>query len=513
MYKKLHLFTKAPEDITTSLKNLKKNHAHYWEERGRAMAMDVYRWATADVPAYKKFLSDWHIRPESIHSIKDFPKLPILDKSNYLLPSNYADLFPKKDFSNITTISATSGSTGESFYFPRSEAQDAQYEYIAELFLRNQFEIHTHKTLGVIGFGLGIWIGGIFTYKTFNKIAAKGYSLSLLPVGPNIDACLKAVKKFAPFYDQIILMGYPPLVKDIIDGGEQYGVNWHKYRIRILMAAEGFSEKFRDYLARKAGLKNALTDTINMYGTVELGTMAHETALTNFIRTIAVEREDVFRAIFPLAYRLPTLAQYHPEIVYFEEVDGEIVGTGYGSEIPLVRYRFPDRGGVIMFDEMIAKLKGAGIDIMNEAKKAKISETIFKLPFVYVYERSDLALILRGANIYPEEIKYALQHGSFENAVTGKFTMAKTEDEQLNAYFEINVELKQGVPPSESLAREIEERVVETLRKRNMEYNDQYQSRPEMMRPRVRLWPYQDVKYFQSGSKQLWTKKTPLILE
>ena len=471
------------------------------------MVLKLFKFTLKTAPAFGKYLKKHGINGKKIKKIADYKTLPVMDKQNYLRAFEFKDLFPYRDLSRVTTISATSGTTGSPLYFPRGEEQDAQYEYVAELYLRNQFQIHQKKTLGLIGFGLGIWIGGMFTYKNFNKIAAKGYPFSLIPVGANVELYLQAFKKFAPLYDQIILMGYPPFVKDVIDEGKDHGIDWKSYKLRILTAAEGFSEKFREYLAEKAGIKNPYNDIINMYGTVEMGTMAHETGLANLIRKIAVNDHKIFRTIFPHANRTPTLAQYHPDIVYFEEEKGEVIATGYGSSIPLFRYRFPDIGGVVPFETMVTKLKTAGVDIFAEAKKAGIAETIMRLPFVYVYERSDHAIIVRGANIYPEEIKNALHHKELESVVTGKFTMIKKEDRKMNEYFEVNVELKRNAKEREDLNKTIRDAVVENLVKTNNEYKYLYSLDSERVAPSIILWPYQHEKYFKPGGKQKWSVK------
>ncbi|MBI4359146.1 MAG: phenylacetate--CoA ligase family protein [Candidatus Nealsonbacteria bacterium] len=498
--------------IEKVLRDLQTKKAAVWEKKGERMALELFRLMARDVPAYQRLLKKLGIRPESIKKIKDFNRLPVVDKASYIKTNDFADLFPKKNIGDVTTFSATSGSTGEPTFFPRGEKQDQYYEYILEIFLRNQFEIHRKKTLGIIGFGLGVWIGGIFTYKNLNQLAQKGYSLSLVPVGPNKELVLKSLQKFGRLFDQVILMGYPPFIKDVIDEAPAKGINWRDYKIRILTAAEGFSEEFREYLAEKTGLKNPLTDVVNIYGTVELGTMAHETALGNLIRKIAWSDPAVFQEVFGCPpNRIPTLAQYHPYIVYFEEVKEEVIGTGFCSGIPLIRYRFPDKGGVIPFEKMVQKLKNCEVDIFQEARKAQIEKTILRLPFVYVYERSDSAATLVGIIIYPEYIKAALEKKPFERYLTGKFTMITKTDEYQNQFLEINVELKRGVKGSLSLARQIEKESRQTLASRSTEYNHLLgvgsEKEKERLRPRIVLWPAEHPVHFRPGAKQSWVKK------
>ncbi len=491
--------------LKQSLRAPHEKKASYWEKGGERMVMRLFRHVAKTVPAYQQLLKAHTIDQKEINTVGDIKNLPIIDKESYLRKFDFIDLFSNRDISKATTISATSGSSGEPFYFPRGEEQDSQYEYVAEHFLRNQFDIHRKKTLGIIGFGLGIWIGGIFTYKVFNKIASKGNRLTLAPVGSNLEYYIKIIKKFGDHYDQILLMGYPPFVKDIIDEGEEQGIRWARHSVRILTAAEGFSENFREYLAKKTSIANSFRDIINMYGTVELGTMAHETAFANLIRKIAVENENVFQRIFPGANHEPTLAQYYPQMVYFENYNGEVIASGIGSSIPLVRYRFHDLGGVISFNTMVELLQEEGVHIMKEARKAKIDKMIIRLPFVYVYGKSDHTIILRGANIYPLEIRIALHAHELEDCVTGKYSMTKKEDKRMNEYLEINVELKKGVEPSTELKGLTERKIVETLLRKNSEFSYLYALEPKKVMPKI-IFTNHGEKEFQLKGKHHWIK-------
>ena len=498
-----------PPDTKNALRELRSRQPSHWEHEGEKMALRLFDFTSRKVPAYRSFLKKHGVNPRKIKTIADFKTLPVMDKASYLRKYEYLDLFPNRDISSATTISATSGSSGEPFYFPRGEEQDAQYEYTAEILLKNQFEIDKNSTLGIIGFALGIWIGGIFTYKNLNKIASKGYPLSLTPVGPNIHFYLPVIKKFGGYFDQIILMGYPPFIKDVIDSANQYGVDWKKYRVKILTATEAFSEGFRDYVAKHAHVRNPLTDIVNIYGTVELGTMAYETPLANLIRKFTNNNKKIAKEIFPLGShnRMPTLAQYYPYFTYFEEINGEVIGSGYGSVFPLLRYSFPDRGGVISFDDMLERLRRAGINIFDFAKSEKITKTVLKLPFVYVYDREGNSLVVRGANIYAEHVRTAMNAKLFASFITGKFSMVKKEDRKKNEYFELHVELRRGRRVDRMLQKKIQDEVVKTLRRLNSEYNDQFQTAPHVMTPPIILHPYQDSAYFQPGVKQKWVKR------
>lgn len=500
------------QDSARTTRDLQTKPSSYWLSRGEKSAIEIFKKTTALVPAYRNFLKRHKVNPKRIRSTEDFSRLPFTSKEDYLKPADYASLFPKKDVTSAVTISATSGSTGEPFYFPRNEEHDDIYLHQAELFLKEQFHIDKKKTLAVIGFGLGVWIGGIFTYRTLERLSAKGYPLSTIPTGTSKEQFLRAVKKFGKFYDQIILMGYPPFIKDVLDEGKEWGIKWGSYDIKILTAAEGYSEKFREYIAKKANIRNMFTDIVNMYGTVELGTMAHETALANLIRHLSVKNKKLFKAIFPEAGNVPTLCQYHPEIYHFEEVlvnnRREVVGSGYGTSIPLVRYRFKDLGGVITFEEMMDKLVACGIDLKKEMKRYRVpSNLIWRLPFVYVWARSDLTVVFRGANIYPEEVRQGLDDYLLTKYITGRFTMVKKENRKLDPVLEINIELRKGARISKNISELIKHKIITYLCETNSEFNYLHSLEHEKVYPVIVLWPYNHPLYFSHIGKQRWSLK------
>ena len=506
MNKKISTFNYSG-NIKKEINLLKSINSHVLEHQGEKMAIKLFNFASKSVPAYKYFLAENKFK-EKVNSIKDFKNIPIIRKSNYLRKLPYEQFFPENALGNATTISATSGSTGEPFYFPRSEVHDAYYEYILELFFVNQFRLSKKKTtLCVLGFGLGIWIGGIFTYKNLNKLSQKGYKLTIVPVGTNKELFISTCKKFAPIYDSVVVMGYPPFIKDVIDGGLDDGMNWKKYNISILTAAEGYSESFRDYLVEKAGIKNKYTHIVNIYGTVEQGTIAHETCLTALIRSLANKNRNLFKVLFSNATSMPTVAQYYPNLTYFEDVGGEIVVTSHSSSIPLVRYAFSDLGGVISLKELLEKCKTVGVDIMLEAKKVGISSQIINLPIVYLFARSDFVVVFRGANIYPEEIRTALDSKKLSKFITGRATILKKENKFLNPVLEINIELKKNVFITSKIKKQIADHIVEELRQKNSEYAYLYSLEGKKVYPKIIAWQYNHPKYFSGGGKQQWVKK------
>jgi phenylacetate-CoA ligase len=477
-------------------------------KKGSERALNLFHLMAERVPAYKDFLANNNLNPMGIQTIDDFQKIPPISKDNYLRQYPREALCWDGKFKNTAwTISTTSGSTGEPFYFPRENGQDLQYALTAELYLRNHFKIHERSTLYIIAFPMGAWIGGLFTYEALERVRNNGnYSLSIITPGINKLEVIKAVKNLGKDFDQVIIGSYAPFLKDILDDGIAQGIEWQDYQLGFIFSAEGFSETFRDYVAKKTGLKNIFVDTLNHYGTVDLGTMSHETPIAILLRRLALSNAKVYELLFSNVNKLPTLTQFNPEMFYFEDNDGKLLCSSF-SGYPLVRYDLKDNGGVFTFEETIEKLKNIGVDLLQEAEKVEISKTIWQLPFVYVYERSDFSVSFFAFQIYPETIRKALQVTELEEKLTGKFTMRVLFDEDANQFLEINIELKADIRESEELKQKVQDLIVAHLLQENSEYRKTHEEYKEKTIPHIIFWQYEDPTYFRPGIKQKWVKK------
>lgn len=496
------------KDPVKQLKELKTRPESYWIRRGERMALNLFHRMSVRVPAYKDFLRKHKIRPSSIQTIEDFKKIPSLDKDNYLRKYTLPKLcWDGKLKEGQWTISTTSGSTGEPFYFPREDSQVLEYAALAEMYLRDNFNIHRKSTLYINAFPMGAWIGGVFTYEAIKLIAKRGkYQMSTIASGVHKQEVINAVKSLSPYFDQTIIGCYGPFLKDILDDGEREGVQWRKYDIGLIFAAEMFTEGFRDYVVKKAGIKNPYLRTLNMYGTVDLGTMAHETPIAILARRQALKNTSIYQNLFGNIIKLPTFVQYVPELFYFEDVDGRVFCSTF-SGLPLIRYDLKDQGGIISYKDVLSIFAHDGVNLPSLSKQAGIGNTVWKLPFAYVYERSDFSVSLFAFQIYPETIRRALLDKRLQASMTGKFVMMVTYTSGQNQKLTLHVEMKKGIKNSVTLQNKIKIVAIERLLKENSEYRETYKQKEAKIEPRIVLWEYEHPKYFKSGAKQQWVKK------
>lgn len=389
--------------------------------------------------------------------------------------------------------------------FPQ-ELQDEQYAALAELYLLTNFSIDKRSTLYINCFPMGAWIGGVFTYEAITTIARrKGYPLSIISPGIQKEEILRTIKRLGNDFDQILIGAYGPFLKDILDDGMRAGIDWKKYNLGFIFSAEGFTETFRDYVLEVSGAKDIYRATLNHYGTVDLGTMSYETPVSILIRRMVVGDTGLYKKLFGDTTKLPTLTQYLPELFYFEEQKGSLFCSAF-SGLPLVRYDLKDNGGVISFKEMDECLVSSEKNLNQEARKAKITSTLWRLPFVYVYERSDLSVSLYAFQVYPETVRRALQVKNLQKHVTGKFTMMVQYTKQHKPHLELHVESKADIIATSALKKRIQKHVLAQLLKENSEYRETYKEKGNSLLPRIILWPYEDSHYFKPGGKQKWVK-------
>lgn len=462
----------------------------------------LFHSVVASVPAYRAFLAEQGVDPAGVREYADFARLPQVTKQGYLRRFPLADLCRDGRLERCDFIAASSGSTGQPTFWPRFIADELQIARRFEQIFHDSFRADERRTLAVVCFSLGTWVGGMFTASCCRFLASQGYPITVITPGNNKEEIFRAVTELGPAFDQVVLLGYPPFLKDVIDSGLARGVAWAQYRPKFVMAGEVFSEEWRSLVAERAGAGSPCYDFASLYGTADAGVLANETPLSITIRRFLAEHPAAARALFGEA-RLPTLAQYDPLSRFFE-TDGRSLLFSGDNGIPLVRYNILDTGGTVPYAEMLAFLAEQGCDPLAElgpgARGAR------ELPFVFVFGRSDFTVSYFGANIYPENVTVGLEQPAIKEWVTGKFVLESREDADRNRFLAVAVELAPGVAPDEAKAQAIAESIAAQLLRLNSEFGSYVP--PAYQLPRVALRPQGDPEYFPLGVKHRYTRKT-----
>lgn len=472
-----------------------------WQRRGEERALKLFYAAAQHVPAYKDFLKKNSIEPEKIKTVNDFKNVPLIDKENYLRAYPLEQLCWYGDLASQQMISVSSGSSGKPFLWPRGHILEAETALEHELFLETFFEIDQYSTLFIVCFAMGMYVAGPITTNSTLRLEMKGYPITTVTPGYAPDDVLTIIPELAPKYDQVVLAGYPPYIKEILDQGIERGIDWKKIKLRFLLAGEGFNETWRTYVAQIAGGQSPVKDFLNLYGSADAAVLAHETMASIVVRRRVSEdmqaREKLFKS-----ERLPSFLQYHPEHKYFEEVNDELIFTAPGG-IPLVRYNIHDSGGILNRQDIVEAVPELG-EYFTELEQQK---KIWHLPFLYIFGKSDQTVVVYGANVYPENIKRALEDEEIRSEVSGKFIMYTTLDEEKDQRFVIEIECASGAGVTKNLLERLNNHILESLLTYNSEYRTSYRGTGDKMAPIVKLFHWKDERFDQRSIKRRWLKK------
>ncbi|MFD1046579.1 phenylacetate--CoA ligase family protein [Kibdelosporangium lantanae] len=436
----------------------------------------------ASVPAYQRFLATHGIDPTTVRTVEDFQRLPLTTKDNYQRAYPLPELCRDGRLDGCDMIAVSSGSSGTPTIWPLTLADELHFAERFEQVFRDGFEAADASTLAVVCFPLGTWVGGLFTTACVRHLAAKGYRITTVAPGNNKAEILRVLPELAPHFDQVVLLGYPPFVKDVVDSGR-----W-EWPVRMVFAGEVFSEEWRTLVASRAGVADPVRHMASLYGTADAGVLGNETPRSVSIRRFLAGRPDLARELFGEA-RLPTLVQYSPASRYFECVDGTLLFSG-DNGVPLVRYHIADEGGLVSAAEMTEFCARNGFTPLDGPD----------LSFVYVFGRSLFTVSYFGANIYPENVTVGLEQPGISAWVTGKFVLETYEDTDRDLRLRVTVE--QASPEADAAA--IAASIRDQLTRLNSEFAHYVPTDRQL--PEVRLRPLGDPDYFPVGVKHRYTR-------
>ena len=455
-------------------------------------ALAVFHHTAATVPAYAAFLEEHGIDPQAIRTIDDFRTLPLATKDGYVDRFPLAERCRRGRLHGCDFLALSSGSTGEPTVWPRFLTDELAVATRFEQVFHDSFEAHRLTTLAVVCFPLGTWVGGMYTAACLRHLAAKGYPLTVVTPGNDPDEILRVVDRLAGEAEQLVLLGYPPFVKGVIDTGRARGLDWARHDTKLVLAGEVFSEEWRTLVGERTGGTRPTHDAASLYGTADAGVLGVETPLSVAIRRFLADRpadaEELFGDV-----RLPTLVQYDPASRFFEEQDGTLLFTGENG-VPLVRYHIADEGGIVPHDELLAFVRARGFDPPPGRP----------LPFVHVFGRSHFTVSYYGANVYPENVTVALEQAPISDWTTGKFVLEAREDERRDRVLSLVVELAPGADGGDDRATAVADAVVAQLLRLNSEFANYVPGDRRL--PQVSFAPAGDPEWFPVGVKHRYTR-------
>ncbi|MDD5462346.1 MAG: phenylacetate--CoA ligase family protein [Methylococcales bacterium] len=485
--------------MNTSLDTLLAEHSAVNAEN---KVLALFHRCAAEVPAYRQFLKERGVNPGKVTSFSAFQALPLMSKADYMQVYPLPERCLGGSLRGSDRVAVSSGSTGNPTFWPRSVAYELDVALRFEQVFYDSFRAHQRSTLAIVCFALGNWVGGLFTTSCCWHLARKDYPLMVATPGNNKAEIFRVVRELSPHFEQTVLLGYPPFVKDVIDAGGAEGIEWASFNPKLVFAGEVFSEEWRSLMGQRIGSKSPCYDSASLYGTADGGVLGNETPFSIAIRRWLGNHPEAARNLFGES-RLPTLVQYDPVSRFFETYDGTLVVSGENS-VPLVRYHIADKGGMLSYDEMWSFLKEHSVKSFDELGLHKDVQPR-NLPFVYVFGRSDFTVSYYGANIYPENVTVGLELPEIMTWVTGKFVLEAPETQDGDKYLHIVVELLPGVEPEAMMALLIAESVRAQLLRLNSEFANYTPAERQL--PVVTLRSFADAEYFPAGVKHRYTRR------
>ena len=417
-------------EIPEILAFLRSAEPEMLEMMGEAAVLESFRSAAAEVPAYADLLKRHGVDPAEVTDLATFKsRVPLTDKSSTFLAYPIHQLCRGGTLRGIKTVVPSSGHSG-TFAFSVDTAEGAALAAKgADVALEYVLEISRRPALVVNCYPMGLQVPT---------------SAAVANTGVNTDVALSIVKAMASYFDQLLIVGMPLLVKKLIEEGREAGVDWKRLRTTLITGGEGFSESWRTYMSGLIGIDDPDNPTgqfvASSMGAGELGlNLFHEIPETIRIVRRAYKDAALRAALFGEGRTYPPyLFVYYPMRSYVEEIP--LAGSGEGDlavshtaldlPVPLMRYRTFDMARLIPFRKMEEILTRYAPDLAVPG---------LRLPCAGVFGRRD-ALEIAGRRVTPEALKEVLfADAELAGAVTG-FFRAERSDGALR----IDVQLREG---------------------------------------------------------------------
>jgi phenylacetate-CoA ligase len=311
---------------------------------------------------YRKKLDTAGISPEDIKTLDDLAKIPFTVKAD--LRDNYPLGMLAVNPKDLVEVHASSGTTGNPIVGAYTKAD---MELWQELMARSLFVAGVRRTDIVhIAYGYGLFTGGLGFHYGAQKVGA-----NIIPVGGGMtQRQIKLMKDLGA----TILCCTPSFAVYLAETMTKEGVDPRRdLKLRIgLFGAEPWSDRIRERIEQVLGI-----EAFDIYGLTEL--------LGPGVSVECNKHNGLH--IWEDHFLVETIDPESGDVLPAGE-EGELVFTSLTKTgLPLLRYRTRD------------------ISVI-ETEKCECGRTHSRM--MRVAGRSDDMLIIRGVNVYPSQIEYAI---------------------------------------------------------------------------------------------------------
>lgn len=253
-----------------------------------------------------------------------------------------------------------------------------------------------------------------------------------------VSEIVAIVEKLNKTRSQIVIAGYPPFLKDLIDEATRQGIDFARYHARGIVGGQAVSEALRDKL-----IQGGFTSINSSYGASDLDiNMGAETRdFETRIRKAIECNPGLARELYGANKSLPMVFHfdpfnYHIECLRLGAMQDELLFTCNRDDrsSPRIRYDLGDKGRVYAVSDILALLAKYGITNLKPNTN---------LPILMIWGRES-TIVYGGANVAYTELERALTMVD-EGEHVAKSAFYSYEDKDGKEQFEIWLELKEGV--------------------------------------------------------------------
>lgn len=399
-------------------------------------------------PFYRELYKREKVDPSDIKSLEDLEKLPFVKKQD--LRDNYPFGFFTVPLSQIVRLHASSGTTGKPTVTGYTQAD---LELWTESLARGLFSAGVRSDdVMQVAYGYGLFTGGLGFHYAGEKIGATTVPIS----SGNTQRQLDLMRDFG----STVFTCTPSYMLYITEFAEKIGLTIQDdTKLRMgFFGAEPWSEETKRRIEDKTGI-----DAINVYGTSEIGgpvvTECQEKAGIHFWGDI---------------YIIETINPETGERLG-EGEKGELVVTVLGKEgMPMIRWRTGDITAIIW-------------------EKCACGRTHPRIE--RIIGRSDDMFVIRGVNVFPSQIEYALM---LLPEVAEHYQIVLERDEAGVDTMTVQVEINPAVKDqyfAQGKVGELEKRVAEHLRNHLN------------VRPKVEVLEPESLPRFEGKAKRVIDKR------
>jgi phenylacetate-CoA ligase len=391
------------------------------------------------VPAYQQYLERHCLNPGD-----PFEKLPTSEKQSYALAYPYEELLVRNE-EEIFVLFRSSGSSGNSFYWPQLKSAFRSSPVATRKSLEETFSIDRKRTLAIVGFHLGGWIGGESSSWIFKNVAHDAsYPFWVLCPGNDIDEIIKIICQLESSVEQIILLIVPSAIAHLHLRASQLNQSLPVKKLRYLVGGEPFPETLRTTFQNQAGVQPNIPFMLSCYGSGDTGNLGMESLPSVALRKLLVQNEAL---VGELGIELPIPHFFHfaAPNAFLETVNGSLCVTLWQG-IPLVRYILYDQVSLYSWRELRqAILSSNQLNPKDEPWVNLLQSASEDLPdLIALTGRTDSCLIVGANNLTEYMLNEAVQSEELNDVLTGLYR-AKIDYEEDRQYLSFDLEAIQGI--------------------------------------------------------------------